>query len=711
MRKSCIKKIIFISLLFNLFITEDWGGSCFAQNKNIDSLLILLRTDKQDTNKVIHYYILCRGYVQIGDYDIAMYYANSALILAQQLNFKKGIATCYNITGIIYMNQGNYSDALALYSKALEISEELKDQNQISKCLGNIALVYSNQGNYPEALNYFFKGLKIEKETGNKVATGETFGNIGGVYYKQANYSEALSYFFDGLKIGEELGDKDGIRTCLSNIGLVYCNQGDYSKALNYNFRELKMAEEAGDKDGITTVLGNIGIVYVKQKDYSRALDNYFKALKIDGELKNKIGITQDLSNIGSLYTATGKYKKAEDYFKRAISIDSSIGILDELRRDEEAISHLYDNMGKYKEALLHYKKAIVLKDTLFTIEKDKEITRHEMNFKFQQQEEIKKKEQDKKDALAKAEKNKQQFIIILVSSILVLVFIFAGVIFKSLRTTRKQKQIIEIKNIETEHQKKIIEEKNKDITDSIHYAKQIQSALLREEAHVSKHLPEHFILFLPKDIVSGDFYWGFEKHDYWYVAAADCTGHGVPGAIMSMLGISFLNDIVSSDALFSPAEILNQLRDRVISELRQTGEDGSSKDGMDISLIRLNLKTFELQWAGANNALNYIQAGELKEIKADKQPIGYHPQQKPFTNHEIQLQKGDSIYIYSDGYADQFGGPKGKKLTYKKLDNFINENYQLSLENQKTLFREYFDNWKGSLEQLDDVCVIGIKI
>jgi sigma-B regulation protein RsbU (phosphoserine phosphatase) len=176
-------------------------------------------------------------------------------------------------------------------------------------------------------------------------------------------------------------------------------------------------------------------------------------------------------------------------------------------------------------------------------------------------------------------------------------------------------------------------------------------------------------------------------------------------------LGISFLNDIVSSDALFSPAEILNQLRDRVISELRQTGEDGSSKDGMDISLIRLNLKTFELQWAGANNALNYIQAGELKEIKADKQPIGYHPQQKPFTNHEIQLQKGDSIYIYSDGYADQFGGPKGKKLTYKKLDNFINENYQLSLENQKTLFREYFDNWKGSLEQLDDVCVIGIKI
>jgi serine phosphatase RsbU (regulator of sigma subunit) len=333
------------------------------------------------------------------------------------------------------------------------------------------------------------------------------------------------------------------------------------------------------------------------------------------------------------------------------------------------------------------------------------------MTYSFERKEAATKAENSIRQTLAEEKNNKQKSIIQLILLGLLLTAIFAGLIFRSLKITRKQKQIIEIKNNETEYQKKIIEEKNKDITDSIHYAKQIQNALLREETRIGKHLPEHFILFLPKDIVSGDFYWDFEKRDYWYVAAADCTGHGVPGAIMSMLGISFLNDIVTVDELLSPAEILTQLRDRIISELHQTGEEGSNKDGMDISLIRLNLRTHELQWAGANNALNYIDGGTLQEIKADKQPIGYHPQQKPFTNHKIQLQKGDSIYIYSDGYADQFGGPKGKKLTYKKLDNFIIENYQLSMRNQKEFFKHRFNEWKGIEEQVDDVCLIGIRI
>jgi serine phosphatase RsbU (regulator of sigma subunit) len=291
------------------------------------------------------------------------------------------------------------------------------------------------------------------------------------------------------------------------------------------------------------------------------------------------------------------------------------------------------------------------------------------------------------------------------------LILLFTGFILRSLNITNKQKKIIEAQNKETQQQKKIIEEKNKDITDSIHYAKRIQTALLRDEEHISKHLPEHFILFLPKDIVSGDFYWAAEKEDLWYFGVADCTGHGVPGAIMSMLGVSFLNDIAFSEQAISPAEILEKLRTRVVQELRQADESIGNKDGMDISLCCLNLKTFELQWAGANNALNYIQAGELKEVKADKQPIGYHPQQKPFTNHQIQLQKGDGIYIYSDGYADQFGGPKGKKLTYKKLDSLIVSNHQLPMKEQKNNLKQLFDDWKGQLEQLDDVCIVGIKL
>jgi len=449
----------------------------------------------------------------------------------------------------------------------------------------------------------------------------------------------------------------------------------------------------------------------MSSKPITPALNYYFKSLKLAEELGNKNSISIKFSNIGSLYTKIGKFNEAEGFLKRAIVLADSIGSLNNLMGAEEYLSKLYDTTKRYKLSLIHYKKAMTLKDTIFSQENKKQLVRKEMNYEFDKKEAATKAANEKLQAIAEEKNRKQKIITWTVISGLLLVLSFAAFVFRSLRITRKQKQIIEIKNTETELQKKTIEEKNKDIMDSIHYAKHIQNALLREEEHVSMHLPEHFILFLPKDIVSGDFYWGAEKHGYWYFATVDCTGHGVPGAVMSMLGISFLNDIVSSKQLFSPAEVLNLLRDKVVKELRQTGEAGGSKDGMDISLCRLNLTTNELQWAGANNSLTLIRNGELEEIKANKQPIGYHPENSPYTNHEIQLQKDDFIYIFSDGYADQFGGPKGKKLTPKKLKNLLIIHNYLPMKEQKELLKKRFTEWKGSLEQVDDVCVFGVRV
>jgi len=289
----------------------------------------------------------------------------------------------------------------------------------------------------------------------------------------------------------------------------------------------------------------------------------------------------------------------------------------------------------------------------------------------------------------------------------------------KATHTIVEQKRMVE-------EQKKLVEEKNKDILDSIHYAKRIQQAMLKEEEHIGPHLPEHFVLFMPKDIVSGDFYWSYEKTlpsptgeglgvRYWYLAAVDCTGHGVPGAMMSMLGMSFLNDIMSSEQLLAPTEILNRLRDKVVKELGQHGGENETKDGMDISLLRMELggrsSETNIQWAGANNSLNLIINGEFSEIKGDKQPIGYHPLQKEFTNHEIKLQNGSGIYIFSDGYADQFGGPKGKKFKYKQLEELVLANHHLPMTEQKALLKKTFIDWVGNLEQIDDVCVIGVRL
>jgi serine phosphatase RsbU (regulator of sigma subunit)/hemin uptake protein HemP len=290
------------------------------------------------------------------------------------------------------------------------------------------------------------------------------------------------------------------------------------------------------------------------------------------------------------------------------------------------------------------------------------------------------------------------------------------------------QRDVLQQQKEEMEIQKEALQLKNTEITDSILYARRIQRALLPAEEKVSTNLPDHFVLFRPKDIVSGDFYWAKENkpENLWYVAAADCTGHGVPGAFLTMLGNSFLNEILSSGAPLTPAQVLNPLREKFIHELGQTGRTGENKDGMDVSLIRLNLKTLELQWSGANNPLWIINPNrshwpekavffgddmEGIEIKPDKQPIGYTDNPLPFTNHSVQLKKGDLIYIFTDGYADQFGGQKGKKFKSRSLKKLLLSIQHLSLNEQKKKLEENFEKWKGDLEQVDDVCIIGVRI
>ena len=267
------------------------------------------------------------------------------------------------------------------------------------------------------------------------------------------------------------------------------------------------------------------------------------------------------------------------------------------------------------------------------------------------------------------------------------------------------QKTIIE--------QKKLVQEKQKEIIDSITYAKRIQEAILPPENYWSKYLKNSFILYKPKDIVAGDFYWmentSTGKDNFIFFAAADCTGHGVPGAMVSVVCSNALNRSLLEFNLTDTGKILDKTRELVIATFGKS--DQEVKDGMDISLCRLNLTTHELQWSGSNNPLWYIQNNELKEIKPDKQPIGNYAEQRPFTTHTLQLEKGDALYIFTDGYADQFGGSKGKKFKYKQLEEKLLTIHTLELTQQKEILDQTFEEWKYNLEQIDDVCVIGVRV
>lgn len=732
--------ICFSFILFNCF--------SFAQQTKIDSLSGLLKKDLPacskpcigDTGRVSHLNALA-WLLSYNNSDTAIVLGTNALELSEKIlannsdpslarQIKIGLGISYYQIGSFHDDKDDYVLSLEFYSKALKLWEELlskqdpdKLQTNIIKVhkantLGYIGIVHRKQGNFPKALEYYFQALKLDEEIGDKKEIATDLGNIGVVYHKLKNYPKTLYYYERALKMDEDSGNKPGVARHLGNMGGVYGEQKNYPEALSCYFRSLTMAQQLKNKGLIARNLGNIGSIYFEQKNYPEALEFFLKSLKIKEELGTKNYIASGLRSIGLLYTATKKYSESEEYLKRALKISEEIGSPDDIRVSHECLSSLYKETKDFSKALEHFEEAMAIKDSLYNKDKDKEIASKEITYEFEKKEAIAKAEQEKKDALAEVNTKKQQLVLIFVSLGLLLVFVFAGFIFRALRIARKQKKLIEEKNRQTEEQKQIIEqqkeiveEKNKDIIDSINYAKRIQDAMFKEQEHVSEHLPEHFILLKPKDIVSGDFYWALEKEDQFYLAAVDCTGHGVPGAFMSMLGIAFLNEITASNQLFSPAEILDLLRSKVVKELRQSGKQQETNDGMDMSIMRFDLKTKQLEWAGANNPLYIIKDDNLTEIKPDKQCIGYNDDMTPFVNHEMKLEKGTSFYLFTDGYADQFGGDKGKKFKYSQLKSILLSTQKMPLLQQKNILDEAFENWKGKLEQIDDVCIIGLRV
>jgi serine phosphatase RsbU (regulator of sigma subunit)/Tfp pilus assembly protein PilF len=693
MQKTPPIHLKFIGILLGILLLFCSKSILADQNPKIDSLLTLIKKDKPDTNKVIHLNELA-WILKFQNPDTSLILGNQALKIIQSIKLpengntqKRILAKTHSQLGVFYDIKGEYAIALDYYLKAEKILKEIKAEKELGDLYNYIGILYRNEKDYNNALNYHKKSYAIAQELESKASMAKSLTNIGMTYLSLNKNVIGQEYLHKSLKLKEEIGDQAGITVTLTHLGNSYFNQSYYDKALVYYTKALESSKKENNVVETVNALGNIGGCYLEQKKYKLAYNYLSRALTISDSIGFKSNSIERYAGMSLLY------KK------------SNTPLLDTIEKKTLDIEEMR------LRSLYYLKRAEAIKNELFSEEKQREFIKKGKNNELEKEEEITKAKNQKELAISEEKNNTQKTISIAVAFALIALFLLSLFIFRSLKVTRKQKEIIEQKSKETEFQKQIIEEKNKDITASINYAKRIQSALLREEEHVSKHLPEHFILFLPKDIVSGDFYWGAEKNEYWYFTAADCTGHGVPGAIMSMLGISFLNDIVLSENTLTPAEILNQLRDRMITELRQTDANIGNKDGMDISLCRLNLKTLELEWAGANNALNLIRKGILEEIKADKQPIGYHTEMKPFTNHQLQLQKGDCVYIYSDGFADQFGGPQGKKFKYKKLEELIIKHYQLKATEQKQIFKNRFTEWKGSLDQVDDVCLFGVRV
>jgi serine phosphatase RsbU (regulator of sigma subunit) len=578
--------------------------------------------------------------------------------------------------------------------------------------------VYRERGDYAKALENYFKTLKINEELKDKAGIELNTGIIGSIYFKQDNYPKALEYFSKALKAARELGNKDHESSWLGSIGLVYDKKNDNQKALDHFQQALKLSEELENKNSVSLWLGNLGNVYRRMKDNTKALDCYFRALKTKEELGDKNSTALNLVNIGSLYALAKKNGPAREYLDKSLAISLQIRNKSLLKENYYWLARLDSATKNFSDAFKHHKLFILYRDSIDNEEIRKQSLQATMQYEYDKKQALAdaahKSAMDKQAAVSEEQSRRQNSIIAAVIIGLVLVIVFAGFMYNRFRITQKQKQIIELKEKETSVQKHIIEEKHKEITDSINYAERIQRSFLASKELLDAHLKEYFVYFQPRDVVSGDFYWAASRasatQNLFYLCTADSTGHGVPGAIMSLLNITSLERAI--EYYSDPAEILNDTRKTIIERLKKDGSPEGGKDGMDCSLIVLDKNKKQLRYAAANNPVWIVREGNLLEFVPDKMPVGKHDKdQLPFTEHTVGLQSGDMIYTLTDGMPDQFGGPKAKKFMYKQLKELLIAIAHLPASEQKEKLEKILNDWKGDLEQVDDVCVIGVRV
>jgi len=748
-------KIKFIFFAFCLSLLKSWSQI----PKQLDSLLALeSKSTKQDTSRIN---LLLKISFQFATLDTskADLYANKAYSIAKSINDDKSLGNCMNNFGRRCYFKRQFPKAIAYFEKASLYFETCNYKKGLGSALNNIGAIYKELGEYQKSIEYQKKSLAINTEIKNEEAIANNNVNLGNCYNDLGKYRLAMDHFIKAQAVYEKLKNRESLSIVFQNLSNIHFNLRQIPKAKEYAYKNLELRKtKASDK--IATSYANIILasIFLEEKDLINARKYFNEALIYSNEMGDQMSLAYVYLNYSKIYTREKKYDSALVSAKKSLQISKDMGakqlllesinlladanyyagnfmqaekdfkegyILAQELKNETSISNLsyglgkseYE-LGKYKIAYDHLLIYAILKDSILS--KETLNLTSEMNAKYEAE---KKDLQIKNQSLeidAKQKQNEAKTRLLWFGALaIVSIAIFAFFAFKNYHKTKRanliiesQKAQVEFKNEEITRQKELVDIKQKEIIDSINYAKRIQQAVLTGEDVWNKISKEHFIVFKPKDIVSGDFYWAYNTPNGRSVfALADCTGHGVPGGFMSMLGNSFLNEIVVENKIFKADEILNKLRSKIISALEQKGMT-EQKDGMDISLCVWNKMDNTLEFAGANNPLWLLRHRQITEYKADKMPIGtYLETEHPFNSMVIPLQKGDIIYLSTDGYADQFGGERGKKMKYKPfMDLLIRISDQDTLSQKENLERT-FEAWKGSYEQIDDVSVIGIKV
>lgn len=582
-------------------------------------------------------------------------------------------------------------EAIEYHMMALNLSKKINDTSGIVRSYRFIVTNLFYKGVYDLAITYYHSYEKFLIEHGLNDELFASYNLYGNLLSRQKRFKEASRYYHLSKQFQATQQNQLGYANALNNISILNIAINQYDSALVYGYRAMDIYKEINASASYANSILGIAEVLIKKGDLVAAKKRAFQSLGIYQSIKQFHGQSNTYHVIGALFNELGKTDSALMYTNQSLELAKNLSMNDVQRDCYLSLSKIHFNAGNYKEAYVNQVLYKSINDSINSEQLQGKMLEVEVKYDMTKKD----LELERTGNQLNLQRKQQNYLIIGI----VLITIMLGVAMYAFVEKRKSNLLIS-------EQKKLVDEKQKEILDSIHYAKRIQNALIAHKDFIDANIPQHFIYFNPKDIVSGDFYWATKKDDHFYLAVCDSTGHGVPGAFMSLLNITFLNEAINEKNIIKPNEVFNYVRTKLI---KHVGRDGQ-KDGFDGILICHNTKSNKLTYAAANNSPVLVSDNGITELPNDRMPVGVGERNTDFTLHHIDFKKDDVLYLYTDGFADQFGGPKGKKFKYKQLNELLLQISQQNVIEQNEKLANSFNNWRGELEQIDDVCVIGIR-
>lgn len=600
--------------------------------------------------------------IRNSDTERSIALSKEAQTISSRINYSEGRATAITNEAFGHVQITDYKLALEKLFEALKIFEALQNEKGIAQVHYNLTLIYFRFSDFNNGLDSITKALAYYKKVNDVPEMARSLFQLGFLYHSLNDYESAIEYFNESLKLHREIKNPAGEAAAIMGLGQIYLNKGEYEKSKEKLFESMAIREQIKDWRGYGAALNAYMTLCMQTGKNEEAEKISLQGIKLATELGDKMGVARFRNDLGKIYLNQNKLKEAEEVLLESLEIAERINLRMALSPIHFSLSEIYQLKGDFEKALKHFQRFHKVKEEMLNT-----------------------------DAAMKAK---------------------SAQLVNQIESAQKEAEINHLKNVELKKAYGIIEEKNKDITDSINYAKRIQQAILPKTNEIYSTLSQCFVLYKPKDIVSGDFYFFHKNNTASFIAAVDCTGHGVPGAFMSMIGSEKLEDAVlqSSDT----SQILKLLNKGIKTSLRQSDSDESTRDGMDIALCSIDTNKRIVKYAGANRPIWIISKGktEVQEIKATKKAIGgFTEDEQHFDTHEIQLQQGDTFYLTTDGYADTFSGKDSKKLTTKKFKQILLDIQHQTMPEQKQHLNNFIENWKSGTEQVDDILVIGIRL